>query len=322
MQHGMQNMLAPAGPAAARIASLGWFVLITFSAVTVIMWVLVFWVAARRRGTLTTHLPWDAPEDRRWIIVGGFTIPVIVLGTIFALTLKTMAAFPMGDGEMNPTGADVRVIGHQWWWEVQYLAGDDAQAEVLGANEIHVPVGTPVDIELRAHDVIHSFWVPRLHGKVDLIPGVVNRIRIQADTPGMYRGECAEYCGPQHAHMILYVIAQQPSDYQAWLAQARHPAMPPADAFAQRGEQVFMDNQCVLCHTIRGTAAHGNVGPDLTHVGSRPGIAANTIPNDIGSLEAWITHAQSLKPYAQMPNITTLNGQDARALVAYLRGLK
>jgi len=322
MQHGMQNMLAPAGPAAARIASLGWFVLITFAIVTAIMWVLVFWVAARRRGTLATHLPWDAPEDRRWIIIGGFTIPVIVLGTIFALTLKTMAAFPMGDGEMNPTGADVRVIGHEWWWEVQYLAGDDAQAEMLGANEIHVPVGKPVDIELRAHDVIHSFWVPRLHGKVDLIPGVVNRIRIQADTPGMYRGECAEYCGPQHAHMIFYVIAQQPAEYGAWLAQARRPAMPPSDAFAERGEQVFMENQCVLCHTIRGTDAHGNVGPDLTHVGSRPGIAANTIPNDIGSLEAWITHAQSLKPYAQMPNITTLNGQDARALVAYLRSLK
>jgi cytochrome c oxidase subunit 2 len=313
-------MMAPAGPAAHRIASLGWFVLITFSAVTVVMWILVFWLAARRRGSLASHLPFDAPEDHRWIVVGGFTIPVIILATIFIVMLRTMSAFPMGDGEMASMAANIRITGHQWWWEVEYLEGG-VHEHVAAANEIHIPTGTPVDIELRSHDVIHSFWVPRLHGKVDLIPAMINRIRIQADEAGTYRGECAEYCGPQHAHMILYVVAQSPADYRKWLQGARQPSTPPADAFAVRGQQVFMANQCVFCHTIRGTDARGRVGPDLTHVGSRLGVAANTLPNDIASLEAWVTHAQSLKPHAQMPNITAFTGEDLRSLVAYLRTL-
>jgi cytochrome c oxidase subunit 2 len=313
-------MMAPAGPAASRIASLGWFVLFTFSVATVVMWVLVFWVAARRRGTLDTHLPFDAAEDRRWIVIGGFTIPTLILAVIFVLTLKTMSAFPMGDGDMHPMAPNVRVTGHQWWWEVEYLDGA-VNEHVTGANEIHIPVGRPVDVELVAHDVIHSFWVPRLHGKVDLIPGTVNRIRIQADEPGHYRGQCAEFCGPQHAHMIFFVVADRPADYQAWLAHAREPAAAPADTFAAEGERLFMTNQCLLCHTIRGTDARGRVGPDLTHVAARLGIAANTLPNDIASLEAWVTHAQSLKPYSQMPNITAFSGEEARALVAYLRGL-
>ncbi len=317
-----QDMLSPVGPAAARIASLGWFVLITFSIVTVIMWALVFWISWRRRGTLAHHLPIDAAEDRRWIIVGGFAIPVVILAIMFVAMLKTMAAFPMGDGEMKRTSANVRVVGHQWWWEVQYLDGENVDQQVTAANEIHIPIGKPIDIELRAHDVIHSFWVPRLHGKVDLIPGVVNRIRVQADQPGIYRGECAEYCGPQHAHMILYVVAHTASDYQAWLQRARQPAAQPPDDVAARGEQLFMAKACVLCHAIAGTEAHGRVGPDLTHVGSRLGIAANTLPNEPASLEAWVTHAQSLKPTAQMPNITAFDGDELRAIVEYLRELK
>jgi cytochrome c oxidase subunit 2 len=317
-----QDMLSPIGPAAARIASLGWFVLITFAVVTALMWILIFWVSWRRRGTLMEHLPIDAPEDRRWIVVGGFTIPVIILAVMFVAMLKTMAAFPMGDGEMRPTSANIRVIGHQWWWEIEYLDGENVSDHVVGANEIHIPTGKPVDIELRAHDVIHSFWVPRLHGKVDLIPGVVNRIRLQADQPGVYRGECAEYCGPQHAHMILYVVAHAEPDYEVWLQRARQPAMPPPNDFAVRGQRLFMEKPCVLCHSIVGTEAHGRVGPDLTHVGSRLGIAANTVPNELGTLEAWVTHAQSLKPNAQMPNITAFNGDDLRAVVEYLRDLK
>jgi cytochrome c oxidase subunit 2 len=321
MPHAPQNMMAAAGPAAQRIASLGWFVLITFVIVAVVMWLLVFWLAARRRGTLESHLPWDAPEDRRWIDLGGFAIPVVILLTIFVLMLRTMAAFPMGDGEMQPMAANVRVVGHQWWWEVEYLDGD-VKDHVVSANEIHIPAGKPVDIELRAHDVIHSFWVPRLHGKVDLIPAMVNRIRIQADSPGQYRGECAEYCGPQHAHMILYVVAHAPQDYQEWLNRARAPASPPDSTAARRGEELFMTKQCVLCHTIVGTEAHGRVGPDLTHFGSRIGVAANTLPNEPASLEAWVTHAQSLKPNAQMPNITAFDGDELRAVVQYLRELQ
>jgi cytochrome c oxidase subunit 2 len=215
----------------------------------------------------------------------------------------------------------VQVIGHQWWWEVNYLYGGVSE-HVTDANEIHVPVGEPIDIDLESRDVIHSFWVPELHGKVDLIPGMVNRIRIQADRPAVFRGECAEYCGPQHAHMILAVRADAPDDFAKWLAHAREPARPPADPLAQHGEQVFMNGPCVLCHKVRGTPAQGLVGPDLTHVGSRLGIAAQTLPNNLGTVEAWITHAQSLKPYAQMPSLSMFTGEDALALAAYVRSLQ
>jgi cytochrome c oxidase subunit 2 len=319
---GVQPMLAPGGPQAHSIARLGWFILITFSAVTVIMWVLIFWVAARRRGTLAEHAPYDAPSDKRWMIIGGFLVPTIILCTIFVLTLNTMKAFPMGDNEMHAGPPTITITGHQWWWEIEYHIGPDVSAHVLDANELHIPAGQPIDIRLRTHDVIHSFWVPRLHGKVDMMPGYDNRIRIQADQPGWYRGECGEYCGPQHAHMILLVDVQPKAEFDAWLAQARQPAAAPASAEAARGEQVFMTSACVLCHTIRGTGARGNVGPDLTHIGSRRGLAANTYPNSRGFIDGWVTHAQTMKPDSQMPNITAFTGDELRALVTYLEGLK
>jgi len=319
---GVQPMLAPGGPQATSIAHLGWFILITFSAVTIVMWVLIFWVAARRRGTLAEHAPYDAPSDKRWVVIGGFLIPTIILCTIFVVTLNTMKAFPMGDNEAHARPPEIVVTGHQWWWEIEYRFGDGVAERVVDANELHLPTGQPVDIELQTRDVIHSFWIPRLHGKVDLVPGFENHIRIQVDRPGLYRGECAEYCGPQHAHMILLVDAQPPSDFQAWLARERQPSAGPADPVAARGEHVFMANACVLCHSIRGTEAHGLVGPDLTHLASRKAIASNAFPNRRGFLAAWVTHAQSMKPNAAMPSVTAFNGDDLRALVTYLEGLK
>jgi cytochrome c oxidase subunit 2 len=318
---GVQPMLAPGGPQARSIAHLGWFVLITFCAVTVVMWVLIVWVAARRRGTLAEHAPHDAGADKSWIVVGGFLIPATILCVIFVSTLNTMKAFPMGDHEQHAGPPAVTITAHQWWWEIEYQIGGVAQ-HVVDASELHIPAGRPVDIELRTHDVIHSFWVPRLHGKVDMVPGFPNRIRIQADETGLYRGECGEYCGPQHAHMILLVDVQPQADFDAWLGRARQPAAPPADSFAARGQQVFMTSACVLCHSIRGTDAHGLVGPDLTHLASRKGLAANAFPNSTAYLAAWVTHAQTMKPNAQMPDITAFSGDDLRALVAYLEGLK
>jgi cytochrome c oxidase subunit 2 len=318
---GVQPMLAPGGPQAASIARLGWFILITFSAVTIVMWVVIFWVAARRRGTLAEHAPYDAPSDKRWVAIGGFLIPTIILFTIFVVTLNTMKAFPMGDNEAHARPPEIVVTGHQWWWEIEYRFGGVSQ-HVVDANELHLPIGQPVDIELQTRDVIHSFWIPRLHGKVDLVPGFDNHIRIQVDQAGLYRGECAEYCGPQHAHMILLVDAQQPSDFQGWLARERQPSAAPADPVAAHGREVFMTNACVLCHSIRGTDAHGQVGPDLTHLASRRAIAANTYPNGRGYLEAWVTHAQSMKPDAAMPSVTAFTGDDLRALVTYLEELK
>jgi cytochrome c oxidase subunit 2 len=318
---GVQPMLAPGGPQARSIAHLGWFVLITFSAVTVLMWVLIYWVATRRRGTLAEHAPYDAPADKRLVVFAGFVVPAIILCTIFVLTLKTMSAFPMGDNEMHAMAPSITVTAHQWWWEVEYHVGGVSEHFVT-ANEIHIPAGQPVDIRLRTRDVIHSFWVPRLHGKVDMVPGFDNVIRLQADQPGPYRGECGEYCGPQHAHMILLVQADAPADFTSWLEKMRRPQAAPSDAFAERGRQVFMSNACVLCHSIHGTDAHGLVGPDLTHLASRAGIAANSYPNATGFLAAWVTHAQTMKPDAKMPNVTAFTGEDLRALVAYLEGLK
>ena len=318
---GPQNMLAPGGPAARRLADAGWFVLITFSVVSVVMWVLIGWLAFRRRGTLAEHAPWDASGGMRWVTVGGITIPVIVLAVMFVVGLQTMSAFPMGDNEMHAPPPMLRVIGHQWWWELQYVVGGETE-RLVTANEIHIPAGQPVDIELESVDVIHSFWVPELHGKVDLVPGKVNRIRVQADRPQTFRGECAEYCGPQHANMILLVQADAPADFQAWLAGQRAQAAMPSAPEAVHGQQLVMSHACVLCHTIRGTDAHGQVGPDLTHIASRRRIAGNELANNTANLSAWVTHAQALKPYAKMPNLSVFTGDELRDVVAYLQTLK
>jgi cytochrome c oxidase subunit 2 len=313
--------LSPVGPEARGLADLGWFVLVTFAAVTVIMWLLIGWVAVRRRGSLTEHAPWNEPGDKRWIVIGGFAIPAALLGTIFVLTLKTMSAYPMASSDPHAMPAMIRITGHQWWWEVEYRIGD-VHEHFRTANEIHIPAGQPVDIELVTADVIHSFWVPQLHGKVDLVPGFTNMIRIQADHPGLFRGQCAEYCGVQHAHMILLVQADAPADFDRWLEAQRGDAAAPAADLAGRGRELFMNRACVLCHQIRGTNAHGLVAPDLTHLASRHGIASNAFPNSTAYLSAWVTHAQSLKPGARMPDQPAFTGDELQALVAYLEGLK
>ncbi len=315
---GIQSPLNPAGPAASRIAALGWFVIIVFSVATVVMWVLFGVAIARRRGTLAEHEPWDAPDDMRWIGIGGLLIPIVVRAIALVYNFRTMAAFPM---EHSPDPPAIEVVGHQWWWEVHYVGGP-LHGHTLTANEIHIPVGQLVDIDLTSYDVIHSFWVPRLHGKVDLIPGQTNRIRIEASQPGVYRGQCAEYCGEQHAHMILLIVADPPGKFQDWLNAQRQPAVEPTDDRARRGQVLFETHTCGLCHAVRGTQALATVGPDLTHLASRQFIAANYLPNTDGNLEAWVTHAQSLKPGAQMPNMTEFNGEELRDLVAYLRQLK
>lgn len=200
-----QSTLGPAGPAARDISGLSWFVYITFCVVAVIMWALLAWAVTRRHGTLASHEPVDIGGGQGWILIGGFIIPFVILATIFVLGLNTMSAFPVHDGgHMQP---DIRVVGHQWWWEVEYLKGP-VNGQFKSANELHIPVGRPVNLELVSRDVIHSFWVPKLHGKEDLIPGQPNLLRIQADQTGTYQGQCAEYCGAQHAHMMLVVIAQ------------------------------------------------------------------------------------------------------------------
>jgi cytochrome c oxidase subunit 2 len=179
-----------------------------------------------------------------------------------------------------------------------------------------------VEIELESRDVIHSLWVPKLHGKVDLIPGWKNHIRLQADRPGVYEGQCAEFCGAEHARMRLLVVAQTPEQYAEWVARQLRPAEPPADEVARRGQTVFETAACGLCHHVAGTQALGTVGPDLTHLGGRLRIGANTFPNQRSYLAAWSTHAQSLKPGAVMPNLTAFSGIELNALIHFLEGLR
>jgi cytochrome c oxidase subunit 2 len=315
------NIFDPGGPAARILAALGWPVLAGFAAVSVVMWGLLAWVAWRRTGSFDTHAPADDAGDARWILIGGFAIPALAFAATFVATLRTMEAFPMHDHAGAHAPAEVRVVGHQWWWEVQYRIGATEQW-VTTANEIHIPAGRPVDVDLETDDVIHSLWVPRLHGKVDLIPGQVNQIRLEADRPGRYTGECAELCGMQHAHMRLLVIADQPADFDAWLAAQRAPARPPAGADARRGLELFTTHACALCHTIRGTDAKARVGPDLTHLASRSTLAAGSFPNDLATLHAWVVDAPSLKPGVRMPALTQFQGPELRALVAYLHGLE
>ena len=314
-----QSTLHASGPAAAILAHLGWVVYITFGIVTVTVLIILLVAILRSRGSLTWHAPWDTGGGQRWVIIGGLLIPIVVLGGIFVLTLERERAFPLNDGgRVTP---EIQVIGHQWWWEVHYLTGP-ADQHFVTANEIHIPVGKPIDIAVQSADVVHSFWVPALHGKVQMIPGLTNYIRLEADKPGVYTGECANFCGQQHAHMRLLVVADPPDAYQAWRRDQISPADPPRDADAQHGEQVFMNAACTFCHTINGTDSQGKVAPDLTHLASRRYIAANSYGNDEADLEAWVTHAQSLKPGCLMPNITRFNGVDLRDMVDYLRELK
>lgn len=317
-----QSILYPDGPAASRISGYAWGMIVCFMVITTIMWVLIAWAAIKRRGTLAEHAPVDIGGGQGWITIGGMLIPFIVLFALFVLGLQLLASFPIHEAsqQMNMK-PDILVIGHQWWWEVHYLS-DQAQQEVITANEIHIPANRPVTVELESQDVIHSFWVPSLHGKVDLIPGHPNFVRIEASHPGSFDGQCAEYCGAQHAHMRLLVIAQPPDRYQAWLKAQREPGRTPTTADAEEGQQIFLSGPCSMCNTVRGTTAGGRVAPDLTHIGSRRFIAANSFPNDDAYLEAWVTHAQSLKPDALMPDFTRFTGVQMRDLVAYLRQLQ
>jgi cytochrome c oxidase subunit 2 len=325
----LQSTFNVHGPAADQIAWLSWFMTILFLVVTAVMWVLIGWAFTKRRGTLAEHAPIDVGGGQIWIAIGGLAIPLFVLTVIFILGLRLLAAFPihgMRGGMSGPMAEqimqpDILIIGHQWWWEVHYLDPIPAH-QFTTANEIHLPTNKAVNIELESDDVMHSFWVPSLHGKVDLIPGHPNYIRIEASTPGNYQGQCAEYCGAEHARMRLLVVAQEPDEYRAWKEQQLKPASEPLSEEAKAGEQIFLAGACSMCHQVRGTVAGGRVAPDLTHIASRQSIAANSFPNNDAYLEAWITHAQSLKPEAQMPNLTQFSGEQLTDLVAYLRQLQ
>jgi cytochrome c oxidase subunit 2 len=323
-----QSVFQEEGPASARITHLSLFMTVLFLIITFIMWALIAWAFTRRRGSLAEHAAIDAGGGHLWIAIGGVAVPLLVLSVLFVLGLNLLMDFPihgmhggMSNMKQMSMKPDIRIIGHQWWWEIQYL-DDDVNKQFTTANELHLPSHRPVNIEVDTADVMHSFWIPALHGKVDLIPGHKNYIRIEASNDGTYTGQCAEFCGAQHAHMRMTAIAQEPDDYDTWLEAQRQPGADPQTPAAIVGQQIFLAGPCSMCHTVRGTIAGGRVAPDLTHIGSRLGIAADTYPNNDAYLEAWITHAQSMKPGAQMPDLTQFSGDQLNGLVAYLRQLQ
>lgn len=250
-------------------------------------------------------------------VAGGVGLTVVILIGLLVASISTGRAV----GSLPASSAvTVAIIGHQWWWEIQY---EDAvpSRRVVTANELHIPVNRPIALKVTSRDVIHSFWVPNLQGKRDLIPGYTTAIWLQASRPGRFRGQCAEFCGIQHAHMALEVIAEADEDFQGWLDGMRQPGRAPPDTISRAGRDIFMQARCAGCHTVRGTEAAGQVAPDLTHIGSRSTLGAGTLPNTTEHMARWIRDPQGSKPGNQMPP-NPLQADAIQALVAYLETLR
>lgn len=300
-----------------QIAEITWGLLIVSILVVVIIAGLVaagLVLRARRNVDMTrdqdaVSRP-DDPHALRWIY-SGLAVTAVILVGLTVWTVSTLSAISTPREEPAVT---IDVIGHQWWWEVRYTS-DDVSRVFETANEIHIPVGQPVRFRLTSADVIHSFWVPALSGKTDLIPGQDNVTWLEAEAEGVYRGQCAEYCGLQHAHMVMRVFAEPPEEFEAWWEAQLEPAAAPASPEAEAGQQAFVAN-CAACHAVRGTIASGEVGPDLTHLMSRSTIAG-ILPNNVGHLSGWIANPQRLKPGTKMPNVD-LSGPELDAIRNYL----
>jgi cytochrome c oxidase subunit 2 len=307
----MQSALAPGGPHAESVATLTCVMFIGGGSIFVVVMILTAFASlaeARRARWL----------GRRSVIIGaGIVFPVVMLSALLVYGLLLSRSLVMA----GTPALRVEVVGEQFWWRVHYLDGSGAP-QLVTANEIRIPTGLPVEFVLKSRDVIHSFWVPSLAGKLDMIPGRVNSYRFAAQRPGMYRGQCAEYCGAQHALMAFYVVAMERGEFDAWYARQSEPVPDPTSAFLIRGKTLFLENGCGACHAIRGTPAAGMIGPDLSHVGGRVSLAAGIFPNNVGTLAGWISSAQHLKPGNLMPSFGNLEGEQLRAIAAYLESLK
>jgi cytochrome c oxidase subunit II len=306
-----QSVFAPHGPQAAEIAQLGWL-LIAGGATVLLVVCVALWFAIRGGTTARSRL--------------GSPSAVIALGIVFpAVTLSALLFYGLWLTRMSTVAGSspavrVEVVGEQWWWRVSYIRPDGTR--VASANEIRIPVGSSVEFELTSPDVIHSFWVPNLGGKVDMIPGRTTRLRLRADRPGVFRGQCAEYCGGPHAWMAISVIATTPEDHEAWLARQAAPAGEPQGDMERRGGALFVSAGCGACHAIRGTQATATIGPDLTHIGSRRAIAAELLQMTQANLARFITDGQTLKPGNRMPPFRIFSRDDLDAVAAYLHGLR
>jgi cytochrome c oxidase subunit II len=311
------SVLNPSSPQTRLIDRL-WDAMYLVSAAVFVLVVLALLLGAfRRRGG---EAPETDPGRERTLTTAVSVATALTVLILFGFLVYDVAVGRQLTRGFGKDALQVRVVGHQWWWELQYR-DSVAHNWFTTANELHIPVGRPVVLELLSTDVIHSFWPPTISQKRDLIPGKDNSLWLQADTPGVYRGQCAEYCGQQHAKMGFLVIAQRPDSFASWLARQRDTALTPTTELARRGQEVFLASSCVMCHAIAGTPAGSRVGPDLTHLASRRTIAAGTLPNSRGNLAGWIIDPQKIKPGTRMPP-NQLKPADLQALLEYLETLK
>lgn len=311
------SMLDSRGPQADKIASLSWLMFGIAALVFIVITIFLLLAVVRsRRESLIAEASSDT--DRRaitWVLVGGAVIPVVVLFAIMFLSITTDPANAAAAG----SALNIEVIGHRWWWEVHY-----PDQSFTTANEIHIPVNQAVVLHVTSADVIHSLWIPQLNGKFDMIPGQTNTVSIQASQTGVYRGECAEFCGMQHAHMSFMVVAEDADQFNKWQTNEQKPAAaldPSNQSAIFEGQQTFLGSSCVYCHTIKGTNASGTLGPDLTHIASRATIGAGVLPNTPGNLAGWIINSQAIKPGNLMPPMD-LDSDQLQAILAYFRTLQ
>jgi cytochrome c oxidase subunit 2 len=325
-----QSVLDPSGAQSSSIAQLWWLmfavaVVVFVIVMTMVMAALIRAVRRRRRDEAEVSVVGLRPatagpgQTKTLTRVVSAAVAVTVL-VLFGLLVASVWTGRTVASLRASSAVTIAVTGHQWWWEVQY-EDPTASRQVTTANELHIPVQRPVVLKVTSRDVIHSFWVPNLQGKRDLIPGYTTAIWIEADRTGVFRGQCAEFCGIQHAHMAFDVVAQSEPDFSRWLEGQRRPAEEPRSVEERRGRDVFMAARCAGCHRIRGTAAEGQVAPDLTHISARSSLGAGTLPNSRGHLAGWISNSQAIKPGNQTPP-NLLAADDLLALTSYMESLR
>lgn len=307
---GPQSALDPAGVEAERLAQLFWWMV----GVAAVIWLIVIGLAVYAT-RINAEGAFPAKPTRNLIIGAGTLIPTVVLGGLLGYGLYLMPRLTEAEASYQ-----IAVSGEQWWWRVRYRLPDGGWVE--SANEIRLPVGVRTEFLLTSPDVIHSFWIPSLAGKLDMVPGRTNRFTVEPTATGTYRGACAEYCGTAHALMAFPVVVMEPEAFEQWLQQLARPAQPPADELAAAGKRLFLANGCGACHVIRGTRADGELGPALTHVGSRLSLAAGTLPATPENFARWIARPKAIKPGALMPGFGMLAEEDIAAMAHYLEGLE
>lgn len=319
---GNQTPLNPVGPQASHIERTFFFIFWITAVVYVLVLLFLFYAVWRRRvpGAVFPPPQVTTPASDSFAVKAVASAMAVTILLLFAMLVSSFFTSRATAALTSKDPVTINITGHQWWWEINY-PNSEADKTVTTANEIHLPTGVPILIESTSSDVIHSFWAPNIHGKRDLLPGYVTDIWMQVDKPGRWRGQCAEFCGEQHAHMSFYIVGESRADYQKWLDSQVLSATEPGDPKTAHGREVFLTHSCVMCHTIRGTTAGARVGPDLTHVASRATIAAGSLPNNPGNLGGWITNAQTIKPGVRMPP-NPMPSQDLNDLLAYLETLR